>query len=108
MCLRRQCRLARLLINFFVDSFPITGEIIEILKIKKSQNEAKKVKRNIGQADGVLEEFEFSVGLGYDERGDLAVKEAIENFSICKVFRQDKKIMQLLTRDKQLFCKNYL
>lgn len=90
--------------QFIVGNFPLTGEITDIIEKNRKQDEAKTVKINVGRNQGVFIGFGFFVSSINQNatKSDLTVKEAYDDYSICKVENNEKEILQLSNTGQKL------
>jgi hypothetical protein len=97
-------KLLQPLSQFIVGNFPLTGEITDIIEKNKKQDEAKAVKINIGRNQGVLIGYGFYISSINQNttKSDLIVKEAYDDYSICKVVNNEKEILQLKSTAQKL------
>lgn len=95
------------LYQFIIGNFPITGEIIEVTEKNKKQDEAKMVKINLGSKDGLFDGCSFAVtDLGSSStKADIIVKEIFDNYAICKVRDNEKRILESIGEGKKLKIK---
>lgn len=86
--------------QFITGNFPLTGEIIEVIEKKKS--EAKTVKINIGRSSGIFVGYNFLISDYNSTDADIKVVEVFDDYCLCKVSENAKKILQDITLGKKL------
>jgi hypothetical protein len=90
--------------QYIIGNFPLSGEIIEVTEKNKKQDEAKMVKINLGRKDGLFVGCSFIVTdfSSSSTKPDIVAKEVFDDYSLCKVQENDKKILENLIAGKKL------
>jgi hypothetical protein len=93
--------------EFIYGNFPVNGEIIEIIETNRKKDEAKSVKINIGFQNGILDGLTLIIAdnNSSSSKPDLIVEAVFDNYAICKVLRNSKKIVEEMTAGKKISIK---
>jgi hypothetical protein len=91
--------LNQFLNQFIIGNFPISANILQVTETDKKKTEARFVKISVGRNQGIYTGFEFIIPeLNSDSnKEDLVVKEVFQDYSICKVVANEKKLLDLVS-----------